>query len=204
MTRNLHSRVCVAFALSLLTTAGSARSAETLTVERIMARDFVGTSPESPYWSEDGRSVYYSKRRPGSEIVDLHRVELATGRDVVVEGAAKAGADYPGVWSRDRKTKAWIRDGDVYASRAQRRWQLTRTSDDESDVSVLLDGRVAFRRGDSFFAADLDTGRQETLADIRFAKDPDEVKEPEGFVEEHQRRLFGVLSERSSRKDSQH
>ncbi len=192
--------LCLAVSI-LLPCAAGADGSSTITVEQIMARDFVGTPPENPYWSDDGRSIYYSKRRPGGEIVDLRRVGLATGRDEVVEGPAKANADYPGVWSRDRKTKAWIRDGDIFAKRAGRVWQLTRSSDDERDVQVLLDGRVAFRRGDSFVAADLDSGRQDTLADIRFAKDPDEMKEPEGFLEEQQRRLFDVLSEGAARKE---
>lgn len=201
MTRTDHALAALLFTLASVDAALAAASSSAITVERIMARDFTGTPPNDPYWSDDGRFAYYSKRRPGSEIVDLRRVELASGRDEIVAGAAKATADYPGVWSRDRKTKAWIRDGDVYAKRAGRIWQITRTSDDESDVQVLLDGRVAFRRGDAFFAADLDSGRQETLVDFRFAKDPDEIKPPEGFLEEQQRRLFAVLSEGSSRKE---
>ena len=48
---------------------------------------------------------------------------------------------------------------------------------------------------------DLDSGRLETLADLRFMKDPDEIRSPEGFLEEQQRRLFRVLAEREARKE---
>ena len=67
-----------------------------LTIERIMARDWIGTPPEDPYWSDDGKSIYYRQLRPGSDVVDLHRVELASGRTEVVQPAELGRADAPG------------------------------------------------------------------------------------------------------------
>src|SRR5262245_55341068 len=187
--------------LGLFASAFPAGASGVPTIEQIMARDFVGTPPENPYWSDDGRSIFYSQRRPRSEIVDLHRVDLASGRDEVVPAKERAAADYSGVWSQDRKIKAWLRDGDVYAKRVGGGTrQLTRTSEPESAVQVLLDGRVAFRRGDAFYAVDLDGGTHETLADVRFAKDPEEIKDPQGFLEEQQRRLIETLAGRAERK----
>lgn len=217
MSRNPRLRSLAARSLllssSLLGLAGAAAptetppiagaSAEALTVERIMARDWIGTSPEEPYWSDDGRSIYFSQRRPRSDVKDLHRVDLGSDRNEVVEPRALAAADHPGVWSRDRRIKAWVRDGDVWAkdsARAAPR-QLTRTIEEESAPLPLADGRIAFRRGDAYFAVDLGSGRAESLAEIRFAKDPEAKEEPEGFLEEQQRRLFRVLQERTARRD---
>ena len=176
--------------------------AQELTVEKIMARDWIGTFPEDPYWGDDGRAVYYTKARPGSDVKDLHRIDLASGRDQALSPAELAAADYPGEWSADRKVKAWVRDGDLWVREAGRKAprQLTRTTEEEKKPRPLLDGRVSFRRGDQFLAVDLATGRVDTLADIRFGKDKDEIVPPKGFVEEQNRRLIGFLAGRAARK----
>ena len=41
--------------------------------------DWIGPPVEPPYWSVDGRSLYYSLKRNGSAVRDLHRVDLAGG-----------------------------------------------------------------------------------------------------------------------------
>ena len=42
--------------------------------------DWIGPPVRDPYWSADGRSVYYSLKRAGSPIVDLHRVDIGKGQ----------------------------------------------------------------------------------------------------------------------------
>ena len=177
------------------------------TLETIMSRDFVGTAPENPAWSEDGRSIYYERRRPGTDIRDLHRVELASGRTTVVPAAERGRVDAAAgaVESRDRRLKAFVRDGDLYAFDRRRGSlrQLTRTSEAETDPLPLEGGRrVAFRRGDDFYAYDLDSGVVATVADLRFADDPDAKKEDEPWVGEQEERLFAVLAERDARRDA--
>lgn len=176
------------------------------TVETIMARDWIGTPPENPAWSEDGRAVYYERRRPGTAIRDLFRVEASSGKTRRVEdterGAVDAAAD--GVESRDRKLRAFVRDGDlfVYDRRARALRQVTRTTETESDPQPLDGGRrVAFRRGDHFFVHDLERGLTSTLADLRGADDP-ALEVPEGYVAEAEARLFAVLAEGKARRDA--
>lgn len=174
-----------------------------LTIERIMARDWVGTPPEDPYWSDDGKSIYFHQRRAGSEIADLHRVDVASGRSEVVPPADLGRSDAPGgAWSRDRRTRAFVREGDLFVRENGRRGprQLTRTAERESAPLVLLSGdRVAFRRGDAFHAIDLATGLDATLADLRLAKDPDEKPDRSAFLVAEQLRLFTVLADRERR-----
>src|ERR1700737_3096030 len=46
-----------------------------ITLDKIMSDpDWIGPAAKDAYWSADGRSVYYSAKRSGSPIVDLHRV----------------------------------------------------------------------------------------------------------------------------------
>ncbi len=179
--------------------APGASAPATLAIETIMARDWIGTPPESPYWSDDGRSIFYRQRRAGSQIVDLVRVDLASGRAAVVPADELGKADAPGgSWSRDRKLKAFVRDGDLFVREAGRALrQLTRTGEVESSPLVLTSGaRIAFRRGDDFHAIDLATGLDTTLAELRLGKDPKTKPEREAFLEAQQVRLFAVLAER--------
>ena len=214
--RFLFSKILTCFALALpaLAAAGlaeepvaasgtaSGSAAGGLTIETIMARDWIGTPPEDPYWSDDGRSVFYHQRRAGSDIVDLYRVEVASGRGERIAPADLGKIDGPGgSWSRDRKLKAFVRQGDLFVKEAGRRSprQLTRTAEEESAPLVLATGaRIAFRRGDSFHAIDLDSGLDSTLADLRLAKDPEASPEDPTFLVAQQQRLFEVLAARKA------
>ena len=183
-------------ALGLAAPAAPAAAAEP-TIESIMARDWVGTPPQHAYWSDDGRTIYYERRRPGSERSDLFRIEAGSGRVEPVAERDRGRAEGDGVWSRDRKWRAWVRDGDLFAKEAGRGAvrQLTRTTEVESDPGFLTAGRrLAFRRGDAFFAVDLDGGTLATLADLRFADDP--ALPAAGFLADRERRLFDAVRRR--------
>ncbi len=179
--------------------------ASELTIAAIMARDWIGTPPEDPYWSADGKSIYYRQRRAGSDVVDLYRIEIASRRTERIPPAELGRVEGPdGSWSRDRKLKAFIREGDLFVEERGRRFarQLTRTTDAESAPLVLATGRsVAFRRGDAFHAIDLESGLDTTLAELCTAKDPDAPPDTGGFLTGQQLRLFEVLAARQANKE---
>ncbi len=197
----------VGWALALLPVAGPALAAraEPLTLETIMARDWIGTPPEHAYWSDDGKSIYYERRQPGAEQVDLFRVDASSGRTELVEVGDRGEADSSGgMLSQDRKQKVYVRHGDLFVRGLPRGKvrQLTRTEVEES-APLLLAGerRVGFRRGTLFLAYDLDRGTVEDLADIRLADDP-RPKNAEGFLGAGERRLFQIVRDRIARRDA--
>ena len=204
---------CLALALPALAAAAPAAEPATapgpiaaeLSVESIMARDWIGTPPEEPWWSDDGRLVFYRQRRAGSDIVDTYRTEVATGRTESLAPAELGQIEGSGgSWSRDRKIRAFVRDGDLFVKESGRRFprQLTRTAEEESAPLVLATGAaVAFRRADAFHAIDLGSGLDSTLADLRLARDPDAAPEQPGFLDDQQLRLFEVLAARKARRD---
>ena len=50
------------------------------TLERVMADpEWIGLPPTDPYWSIDGRTIYFNRQRSGSELVDLWRIPLPSG-----------------------------------------------------------------------------------------------------------------------------
>ncbi len=186
---------------------GSAPAGE-ITLEKIMADpEWIGNPPRSPYWADDGRAVYFERERLGEDTVfDLFRLDLASGEVRQVEDRERGQIDVPeGDFSKDRTLKAYSREGDVYVKDLTTGTirQLTRTADNEGDPRFLVgDRRVAYRRGDGFFARDLDTGLEWQVADLQLAKDPETLDEEEGYLERQQERLFDVVRRREAEAEA--
>ncbi|HEY4561779.1 MAG TPA: S9 family peptidase, partial [Thermoanaerobaculia bacterium] len=194
MMPRIHCRLaagglCLLLALSPLSPLSPrpARAAEPaaaeLTLEQAMAdQDWIGNPPENPYWSDDGRSIYYQREREGigPQRKDLYRVDLATGKAALIEPAQRARADAPGERNLERTRKVYLVDGDVFVKdlKTGAVRQITRTAEAERDVHFLADGRrIWFHRGTDVFIHDLDSGVTWQAADLKLAKDPAE-KEP--------------------------
>ena len=77
----MHRAALVVLLASLTFTAAAAEPASAeLTLEKIMAEpDWIGAPVQNAYWSVDGKSSYYSLKRSGSPLIDLHRIDLANG-----------------------------------------------------------------------------------------------------------------------------
>ncbi len=81
-------------AVAVLTGLAALPTQAALTLDQIMAEpDWIGAAVESPYWSADGASVYYSLKRDGSVVRDVHRVDPADGKDSVLSPAELAAID---------------------------------------------------------------------------------------------------------------
>ncbi|MFL6195396.1 MAG: S9 family peptidase [Thermoanaerobaculia bacterium] len=178
---------------------------QALTLEQIMADpDWIGNPPEEPYWSDDGRSVYYQRQRDGvgNQRRDLYKVDLASGKAVRIDPAAQSREDAPGERNRERTWKAYRRAGDVWVKdlKTGKARQVTRTSGEESAPRFLADGRrIWFRRGEEqFFVYDIGSGLLSQVAELKLSKDPAD-KEPTLLAEE-QTRLFDVIREKQDRE----
>jgi dipeptidyl aminopeptidase/acylaminoacyl peptidase len=188
------------------TSATSATSG--LTLETIMADpDWLGNPPENPYWSDDGRSIYYERKRQGVNERDLYRLDPETGKSEAVpytdRGAADAGNDQAEL-SHDRRWKAYSRKGDLYLKDLQTGSirQLTRTAEEETAPHFLVgDSRLSFKRDKTVFVYDLVSGLISQPAELLLEKDPADDK-PEGFLAEDQLRLFDVLKDKKRKKDA--
>lgn len=177
-----------------------------VTLERIMADpDWLGRPPEVPYWSADGRAVYYERKREGSELRDLFRQSITGGEPELVGDGDRDRADGPGGhWSSDRQRKVYVVRGDVFVRdlAAGTVRQLTRTAAAESEPRFLLGDRVvAFRRGDAWYRIELASGLESLVADLRLEDDPEEEKPPT-YLTEQQLRLFQILRKQKERKEA--
>ena len=152
----ISAAACIAGSAAL--SAAGAPTQTPLTLEKIMADpDWIGPPVSDAYWSADAKSVFYSLKRSGSPIVDLHRVDPASGKDQVVDAAAMANADGPAVYDRAGKRAAFIRNRDIFVRDVSsgRLTQITRTPQAKSHPHFSLDGRLlSFRVDNDWFVHD--------------------------------------------------
>jgi len=176
-----------------------------LDLETIMANpDWIGAAVELPYWSADGRSLYYSLKRDGSKVRDLYRVDPATGQSVKLDPAAMAQAEGPAVFDRSHRHAAYIFHGDVFMQdlTTGRRVQVTQTTETESSPRFSSDGRaLQYRQGINWFVYNLASGATAPAAVLRFVDDPQAKKHND--LERDQLALFKSLRENQADKDAQ-
>ncbi|NCT66706.1 MAG: prolyl oligopeptidase family serine peptidase [Rhodanobacteraceae bacterium] len=196
-------RALVASFVTLLTLA--AAPARAVTLDQAMADpDWIGAPVQRPYWSVDGRSLYYQLKQAGTPVRDLHRIELASGTDGIVDPAAMANADGPdAVFDRARSRAAFVRNGDVFMRELAtgRLVQVTRTPQAEASPQFSADGRaLQYRVGSDWFSYDIAAGVAGPAALVLAAKDPD-AKKPDDLGEQ-QLRYFSTLRKLKSDREA--
>lgn len=174
----------------------AAAAPQALTLEKIMSDpDWMGPGVSDAYWSVDGRAVYYTVKRSGSPITDLHRVAISDGKDQAVEPKAMAGADSAAVFDRAGKRAAFARNGDIFVRdvASGRLTQITRTAEIESAPQFSADGRLlSFRVNNDWYVYDFAGGVTTPAATIKTEKDPDAPPKPDD-LRDMQLRTFSTL-----------
>lgn len=183
--------------LTVLPAVAAVPAVAPLDLKTVMADpDWIGQAVETPYWSVDGRSLYYALKRDGSPVRDLYRVDPASGQGVKLDPAAMAQADGPAVFDRAHRHAAFILHGDVFVVdlASGRRQQVTRTPQMESAPRFSADGRaLQYRDGNDWYSYDLASGVAAPAAILKFADDP-QAKQPDAFGR-RQLELFRTLRE---------
>ena len=214
------SRIAAA-ALVLLTLSAAAAQPAPLTpvklsLEQIMADpDWIAGQIEvpeafeaaaaAPYFSVDGKSVYYRLKRSGSPIRDLHRIDLGDGKDSVVDAAAMSAADGDQtVYDEAQTHAAFVRNGDVFLRdlRSGGTLQVTRSERSEATPQFSADGgRLSFRSGNDWFVYDMGGGVTAPAAVLKTEKNPDAVPKADA-LRDMQLRLFSTLQKIHDDKDT--
>jgi dipeptidyl aminopeptidase/acylaminoacyl peptidase len=204
----------LAGAVALIVFASAPAQDAPLTLEKIMADpDWIAAAidvPEAfdergvaPYFSVDGKAVYYKLKRNGTPVRDLHRVDLASGSDAVVDAAALAQADGSQLAIDATRTRAaFVRNGDVFLRElaSGRVIQVTRSDGSETAPQFSADGRLlSYRAGNDWFVYDIAAGVAGPAAILKTEKDPDAAPAKADDLRDMQLRLFSTL--RKSRDD---
>ncbi|HST27759.1 MAG TPA: prolyl oligopeptidase family serine peptidase [Rudaea sp.] len=206
------SRIAVVATLALIASAAAfaqpaPQAQAPLTLERIMADpDWIAGQiqvPEefeesggAPYFSVDGRSVYYRLKRSGSPVFDLRRIDLADGKDSLIDAAAMTSADGGStVYNATRTYAAFVRNGDVFLRdlRNGATTQVTRDGARQSGLQFSVDGRLlSFHSGDEWFVHDVANGTTAPAAILKTEDDPDAAPKDD-VLRAEQLRLFATL-----------
>ncbi|MBZ9613622.1 S9 family peptidase [Rheinheimera maricola] len=179
--------------------AFNADTATTLSLEQIMADpDWLGRQPEAAHWSADSTQVYYQRKRQGSELRDWYARPL-NGSDngsLVSAGALHLIGSDDAVYNRDRSMQAWIFEGDVFVRNmlSGELTQLTRDNAQQTAAEFLLDGRLAYREGWTYFAHNLTTGLRTELASLKTEAKPKGPAKPAGYLAQEQHKLIEFVA----------
>jgi dipeptidyl aminopeptidase/acylaminoacyl peptidase len=194
---------CIAGSAALSAAGAPAQTA--LTLEKIMADpDWIGPPVRDAYWSADGKAVYYSLKRIDSPIVDLHRIDPATGRDQVVDAAAMANAEGPAVYDRTGRRAAFVRNRDIFVRdlSSGRLVQITRTPQHKTNPQFSVDGRtLSFRVDNDWFVHDFGSGVTTPAAIVKAEKDPNAPPAADD-LREMQLRTFSTLKKLHDDKET--
>ncbi len=184
-----------ALLLAPCTQSLSAPTSTALSLETIMAHpDWIGPPVQSAYWAADTRSVYYSVKRANSPLHDLHKITLPKGDDRVIDASASSDADGPPIYDRAKQRAAFIRQGDVFIRdlRSGKLKQLTRSTENKSDLQFSEQGVLSFRAQNDWFVFREPEGVIAQAAILRLSKDPDAAPKPDD-LRDMQLRIFSTL-----------
>ncbi|HEY0746732.1 MAG TPA: prolyl oligopeptidase family serine peptidase, partial [Steroidobacteraceae bacterium] len=137
--------------------------------------DWIGPSVRDPFWSADGRAVFYSLQRSGSPIIDMHRLDPVKNQDQVIDAAAMAAAEAPAVYDRAGKHAAFIRNRDVFVRdlSTDRLTQITRSPQPKSTPQFSADGKLlSFRIDSDWYIYTFASGVTTPAAILKADKDP--------------------------------
>lgn len=196
-----------AFSLAPTAAADDSATPEGVSLERIMADpDWLGRQPEEAWWSWDGGSVYYLRKREGEKIRDLFRVPADGGEAVRVPEGERSRAGAPdSVRNRQDDRRLYTHDGDIFVRDLESGdlHQVTRTAARETGAFFMADGRsVAYRDGHTWYVHDPETGLTRQAAEVRAEKDPLADEEGFDYLKDQQERLFSTLRETKRREDN--
>lgn len=180
-----------------------AQPATPLTMHQVMADpDWIGPPVEQAWWSWDGATAYYTLKRDGSTIRDIHARPIAGGTAQRLEGAARGDIDgMQPVVDPQRRRMAFVRNGDVYvrALDSGALTQLTRTDAVEGQLQWGSDGALAWRSGNDWFR-----WSGGPVAQAAVLKTEDDPAKPPGAddLRERQLRYFETLRVERERREA--
>lgn len=150
--------------LAISSTAWSQSKLDKLTVEKIM-RDpkWIGTSPANPYWSLDGKSLFFNwnpEQAVSDSVYYINPNNLTprkTTADMRQNTLTTAGVAYNG----SRSVYVYAKQGDLFLVdvKTNRQRRITQTTDIESNPQFILrDQAVAYTRNQNLYAWEIESG----------------------------------------------
>ncbi len=170
---------------------------------------WIGSQPSRPYWSEDGKTIYFYWNPEKADSDSLYRISASGGSPEKVSlREQKTLPAASGVYNRDYSRKLFSRDGDlfIYDIKKKKLRRLMKTTANESSPRFSHDEKsVIYRVGGKLFRFSLKDAVITQIVEIKSGKKKEKSREPkdpaEKFVRHEQLELIDVLSERLARQE---
>jgi dipeptidyl aminopeptidase/acylaminoacyl peptidase len=178
-----------------------------ITMETIMADpDWLGREPQQSYWSDDSLSIFYARKQEGGPLNEFwHRPLDKEGNGHMLPVPKLHQYQYQNrVLNRQRNKAAWTFEGNIFVkdlSSGELR-QLSRDGAQASNLQFLNDGRLAFQRGDGYYAIELTSGLSEQLVSWKFADAPKALTDPKDYIAGQQIELIQFVAKQRADKQS--
>ncbi|MCR5887612.1 prolyl oligopeptidase family serine peptidase [Hymenobacter sp. J193] len=175
-----------------------------LTVEKIMREpaQWLGGLPSAPYWSEDGKHIYFQWNPAKARRDSLYVLSPAGGTPRKVSLAEQRGLpSVRGRYDQRHQRKVYEKDGDIYLLdlKNQRVRRVTNTAERETEADFALqDKLISYTRGGNLFTWDPATGETVQRTDFRRGNrpGPGELDKSAKFLKAQQLALFQVIRQR--------
>ena len=184
--------------------SASAQDKPVLTVKKIMQdpKTWIGTSPSTPFWSEDGVTLYFNWNPEANPGDSLYKTTSSGTPPVKVSKQERQSLPSRfGVYSKDYSKKLYTKNGDIFLLdiQSKKEKQLTNTLDNEINVSFTKDEqRIQFSSGDNLFTMQLQTGAIVQLTDFKKGKESKDKKlsEQDEWLKQDAISMSKILQER--------
>lgn len=180
-----------------------------LTVEKIMRdQKWIGTSPSNPFWSADGRYLFFQWNPEKGVSDSLYYITLTdkTPRKATVDMRQNIPSFNSIVYNTPKTAYAYVKDGDLFYVDVQKRVRrITQTVKSESSPQFIENSsKIVFNRAQNVYAWDIATGLTTQLTNFVRGAAPREtaLNTQEGWLQQDAIRLSEVLQERKAKRDS--
>jgi len=204
-------RIPILFAFLVLAWPGQGQTPQNVSVldiETIMQGEhFVGFLPENPFWSEDGKFIYFSWNPTQDTLRSLYKVSMEGGGPEKVSIEEQRFLSSRGKYTRDRQGKVFEKYGDIFLLDRVNDHLLQLTDTRENERAPQFSGdekQVVYQEGTNLFAWNRANGTTQQLTFfIRGNPNGNGKKlEYEQWLEDDQMALFEVLQKRNAERDA--
>ncbi|WP_333608681.1 S9 family peptidase [Arsukibacterium sp.] len=169
-----------------------------LSMEQIMADpDWIGRAPQDAFWSFDNQTLYFQRKRQGSELRDWFAQPVNTsgnGQLVPLADLHTMGTT-DRVYNADRTAHAYVFEGNIFVrTNKGELLQVTRSQARHSHPQYLADGRLAFRQGWDFLVYDFNSGQLSELVSLKTEDAPKAPAVHSGYLAKEQHKLIEYVA----------
>lgn len=206
MNRSANALILFLIPISLFGQQLANRSA--LTIEQIMkGEEFVGFLPENPFWSEDGKTLYFTWNPTMDTLRSLYKIGLNDAKPLKVSVEEQKNLPTAnGIYNKARTKKLYVKNGDLYLLDIANNQtiQITNTLDNEGNPQFSADEKsVIFALNGNLFTWNVESGATMQLTNFKRGAKRDDPKKNanEEWLQDQQLELFGILRERKAERE---